>query len=300
MKTKNDLEKNHCRYYKIAGITIQVHSDLPITDKTFHPKFRLFEVQEPGKDNISLRHHFYLPDLNEKDLGEEVYRRTPWAIYRKNGSWIYVGISDNKRNNRIHQVAVFNHDHTRPVIYNSEDRAFRRGGLHSLTLFPTDQILLARILADKKGCCLHSSGVIFDGKGLLFVGHSEAGKSTMVKMLKDKAKILCDDRMIVRRWEDGFRIHGTWSHGEVPDVSPASAPLKAILFLHKDGENRLVQHNSKRDAVSKLLPCLVKPLVTADWWEKTLALVEMIVGEVPCYSLCFDKTGRVEDVLKSL
>ena len=79
------------------------------------------------------------------------------------------------------------------------------------------------------------------GQGLLFVGHSEAGKSTTVKMLQGKAEILCDDRNIVRRWPEGFRVHGTWSHGEVPLVSAASAPLSAIFFLHKSKQNRLMR-----------------------------------------------------------
>ena len=50
-------------------------------------------------------------------------------------------------------------------------------------------------------------------------------------MLKGQAAILCDDRNIVRRWKNGWRVHGTWSHGDVAEVSPASAPLRAIMFL---------------------------------------------------------------------
>ena len=78
-------------------------------------------------------------------------------------------------------------------------------GWSSLSLFPTDQILVARWLADRQGCYLHSAGAILDGKGLLFVGHSDAGKTTTVRMLQDQAEILCDDRNIVRRSGDRFR-----------------------------------------------------------------------------------------------
>jgi hypothetical protein len=136
--------------------------------------------------------------------------------------------------------------------------------------------------------------------GLLFVGHSDAGKSTMVTMLKDKSEILCDDRMIVRRWGDGFRIHGTWSHGDIPEVSSASAPLKALLFLEQANENRLISLDNRQEIIRKLLACLIKPFVTADWWEKMLTLVEQIAREVPCYNLHFDKSGRVADLLEPL
>ncbi|MFH1414195.1 MAG: radical SAM protein [Candidatus Omnitrophota bacterium] len=198
-KFKENWQKLYRRYFRIADITIQVESDLPINEETFHSKFKDFEVAGPGEDTISIRHHFSLPDLDGKDLGKELYRKPPWAVYKKDDSWIYLGVSPTADRKDLHRVVVFNSDHTRARIYNDKDKTFLKGNLHSLTLFPTDQILLARILADRQGCYLHSCGVNFNGEGLLFVGHSEAGKSTMAKMLKGKAEILCDDRIIIRR-----------------------------------------------------------------------------------------------------
>jgi len=292
--------KEHRRYYQIAGITIQVDSDLPITDTTFHPKFKLFQVATPGKDTIYMRHHFFIPYLDGQYLGKELYRKPPWVIYKKENYWIYVGISPTVGEQQIHQLAVFNHDHTYAKIFNHSEKIFRGGNLHSLTLLPTDQLLLARVLAHRNGCYFHSSGVIFEGRGFLFVGHSEAGKSTIVEMLKDNVKILCDDRIIVRKWPEEFRIHGTWSHGDISDVSAGSAPLKAILFLEKAQKNYLTVLNNKQESVKRLLACLIKPFVTTDWWDTMLSLVEDIVHDIPCYILHFDKSGKVIEVLKQL
>ncbi|HLD82526.1 MAG TPA: radical SAM protein [Candidatus Omnitrophota bacterium] len=297
---KDDWQKNHRRYYKIADITIQLESDLPIDDETFRPKFKQFQTNSPDKDMISITHHFSLPDLNRKDLGLEVYRKPPWAIYKKGNSWVYLGISPADGDNSLHRVVVFNQDHSRARIYNDTEKTFLKGGLHSLTLFPTDQIILARILADRQGFYLHSCGVNFNGRGLLFAGHSEAGKSTMATMLKPEAEILCDDRMIIRKNSDGFMIYGTWSHGDVPDVSVNSAPLKAILFLEKAKDNMLIPLTDKKEIAKRLLGCLIRPFVTNDWWEKTLAIVEKIPEEVPCYILQFDKSGKALDLLKKL
>jgi MoaA/NifB/PqqE/SkfB family radical SAM enzyme len=299
---KKTWERDHCRYYQIAGITIQVESDLPITDTTFSPKFRCFETDSPGEDAITLRHIFSLPDLSSKDLGVEVYRKAPWAIYRKGNSWIYVGISPDPEDRDIDSVAVFNQDHSHGMIYHGERQKdlYMEGNLHSLTLFPTDQILLARVLADRGGCYLHSAGVILEDKGLLFVGHSDAGKSTIATMLKGKAEILCDDRIIVREGPEGFRMYGTWSHGDVAEVSANSAPLKAMLFLEQAKQNRLIPIEDKRQRFKKILPYLIKPLETRDWWDRMLSLVQRIANEVPCYSLQFDKSGSVIEVLREL
>jgi hypothetical protein len=119
----------------------------------------------------------------------------------------------------------------------------------------------------------------------------------MATILRNKAEILCDDRMIVRRWKEGLRIHGTWSHGDLPEVSANSAPLKAFLFLEKANENRLIQIDNKKDAITKLLKCMIRPLVTKEWWEKMLTLAGKMAKEVPCYTLQFDKSDGVTDLL---
>ncbi len=298
-RVKEQFRSSHLRCYQIGGITVLVESDLPITDNTFHPKLKTFEVDGPGEDVVVINHHFALPDTKRQDLGQEIYRRAPWAIYRKGDSWIYSGVSSSWSDEQRYKLAVFNHNHTRGRIYNKSEDDYRRGNLHSLTTFTSDQILLARVLADRQGCILHAAGVILDGSGVLFVGHSDAGKSTITAMLKDNdtAEIQCDDRMIVRRQPDGWRSYGTWSHGELPDVSSASAPLKALMFLEKDTENRIVRIEDRREIISRVLACLIKPLMTEEWWEKVLKVVGGIVRDVPCYRLHFDKSGKVVDLL---
>ena len=188
-------------------------------------------------------------------------------------------------------------------------------------MFPSDQILIARLLADRKGCYLHSAGAIINGAGMLFVGHSEAGKSTITQLLMDagvrangrspmQVEILCDDRNIVRKWlpslattrQGGgeWRVYGTWSHGDVPVVSANDAPLRAICFIEKANENTLTPLTDRKEITRRLLACVIKPFVTADWWTKTLDLIEQMVGEVPCYVMRFDKSGEIVGALTRL
>ena len=288
------------RYFKVADMTIRVESDLPITDNTFHPKLNPFRIEDSGQADLSIKHHFSLPDFNSRDLGKEFYRKPPWAIFKKNGSWIYLGISPDGSNDNPHKYITFNREHTRADIYHPDSRFFREGNLSSLTILPTDQILLARVLADKNGFYLHSAGAILNGKGLLFVGHSDAGKSTITEMLQDRAEILCDDRNIVRKMSGKFMAYGTWSHGDIPLISPASAPLHAVFFLHQSDKNQIGRIQERKVILGRLLACLIKPFVTADWWNKTLDVMESVTGEIPCYDLEFDRSGGIVNKLMDM
>ena len=301
---------DRARHYEIAGITLRVESDLPITDATFDKKFAVFQVEAPGPDTVVIRHHFGLPDpvpgLTGPQPPVEIYRKVPWAVYRTTDSWVYLGISPEADDPSLHRVAIFTLDHSSCDIYSSEmyERAWLCGGLTALTMFPSDQILVARLLADRAGCYLHSGGLSVDGQGLVFVGHSEAGKSTTVELVRrelgDRAEILCDDRNIVRRWPGGFRVHGTWSHGDVPDVSAASAPLRAILFLEQHERNEIVRLTERKEIWRRLAATLIKPLVSADWWNKEIDVLEQLATEVPCFRMCFDKSGAIVHELASL
>ena len=288
-------------YYKVAGITIAVSSDLPIREETFHLKFKEFEVKAPGEDVVHLHHHFHMLDVGKSGPGKKVYEKPPWAIYEGNNRFTYVWTPSFENSNGFRRSAVFSLDHTHGVFYNDDINRgiFNMGNIGSLTLFPTDQILLARLLGYRKGCVLHSAGMIMDGNGLLFAGHSDAGKSTMSLIMKHRATILCDDRNIIKKEAGGFKLYGTWSHGDVEDVSSDSANLRAICFLKQAKENYLVRIEDRKTILKKLLACLIKPFVAATWWNNTLDLISEIVREVPCYELCFDQSGKVVKLLEN-
>jgi len=296
----NEEKDNEYRqYFEIAGITIQLESELPITHTTLDPRFGPFQVDGPGEDMVTIRFRFPLPDIYTWDLGEEIYRRKPWAIYKTKDSFIYVGIFPDPEDRRFDRVGVINHSYTDIQVY-LEEEIFRNAWFRGISFLRSDQIFLARMLADREGFYLHSSGMILDGRGYVFVGHSGIGKSTIATMLKNKAEILCEDRNIIRKGENGFNVYGTWDHGGNLSVSPNSAPLNAIFFLEQAEGNRLIPLDDKREVTRRLLACLIKPLATPDWWEKILPIVEDVMYEVPFYILEFDKSGKVVDLLEKL
>ncbi|MBU0992275.1 MAG: hypothetical protein KJ737_07250 [Proteobacteria bacterium] len=284
-------------YFQIAGISVEVTSDLPVTPSTFGKKFESFRVETPGADLVKIHHHFSPPDVTKYQLNDEVYRKAPWVIFKEDGKWIYGEVLPGK--DRLNRMAVFSEDHASCDMYHDSitKRNYVAGNLASLTLFPTDQIIFSKILPERQGCYIHSAGLIIDGKGYVFVGHSDAGKSTLTNLLRKDAEILCDDRNIIRKQGQKFLVHGTWSHGDIEDVSSACAEIQGIMFIHQADTNRIVPVESRQEAMKRILPCLIKPFVTADWWYHVLDLVEDIVKQVPCYDLYFDKSGKIVDWL---
>ncbi|MGB5218277.1 MAG: radical SAM protein [Smithella sp.] len=325
-KFKEDWQKNHRRYFQIAGITVRIESDVDFSQIKFKEELTAFAVDGPGDDNVTFRHHFELPDLEGKDLGKELYRKPPWAISRdKNGAWFYLGISTEPEDKTLHRVAVFNHDHTHATIYSPPEQIsiVQNHEWQSLSHFPTDQIWLGPLLAGRNAVLVHSAAAIINRHGLVFVGHSEAGKSTTMEILKAanregtiSAEILCDDRNVLRFWptaspspltgegkgggEGQWLVHGTWSHGTTADVSPSSAPLRGILFLKQDKQNKIEPLTDRKKIWHNLLATLIRPMVTAEWWQKELDVLECIVNDIPCYTMHFDKTGKIVNEIKVL
>jgi len=56
----------------------------------------------------------------------------------------------------------------------------------------------------------------------------------------------------------------------------------------------------RAEIMRRLLACIIRPFVTADWWAKSLDILERTAGTIPCYVLKCDKSGAVVDLLKKL
>ena len=304
------LHQNPRRYFNIAGITVCVESTLDLDTAKFKEELEAFAVSGPGEDNVTLSHHFAMPALDNLDLGKEVYRKAPWAIYQNDNHWIYLGILPARTNDdTLHRLAIFSADYREALIYSPPQARdhILADGFQSLSLMPTDQIWLTPLLADRSAVLLHSGAAIVNRHGLVFVGHSDAGKTTTMELLMTakqdqglEAEILCDDRNVIRHWPDGWYVHGTWSHGDIAAVSPAGAPLKAVLFLEQAKENKVVPLTDRKQIWSRLLATLIRSMVTAKWWQQELDILEKLVEEVPCYRMCFDRSGAIVPELERL
>jgi hypothetical protein len=50
----------------------------------------------------------------------------------------------------------------------------------------------------------------------------------------------------------------------------------------------------------KLLATLIQPMVTAEWWQQELNVLERLVNDVHCYTMHFDRTGAIVPKVEKL
>ena len=76
--------------------------------------------------------------------------------------------------------------------------------------------------------------------------------------------------------------------------------MRAIFFIEQANENTLTPLTDRKEIVRRLLSCVIKPFVTADWWDKTLDIIGRMAREAPCYVMRFDMSGEIVEELSRL
>lgn len=221
-----------------------------------------------------------------------------WDYFQANERHIF-NFSYSSRNKRPQRILVLEPDFKRGEIILPKVVRNKNGVLRNPFAYPLDQVLTITLLYQKQGILVHSCGFVYEKKGYIFIGSSGAGKSTLAKILeKDKGVlILSDDRIVVRKKDECFYIHGTPWHGTAGIVSPEKAPLRGLFFLKKD-ERNLLQRLSVLDTVSRLIKCSFPP-----FWDKvgiasTLKICEDIATSIPCFEFSFLPDNTALEMIK--
>jgi hypothetical protein len=150
--------------------------------------------------------------------------------------------------------------------------------------YPLDELLMIHRLARGEGVELHACGVEDEkGRGLLFLGHSGAGKSTLARLWRSlgSARVLSDDRIILRREEGRIWMHGTPWHGDAGVAAPLAVPLKHVYFLEQGPRNEFLPLRPAR-ATAELLARSFVPFHSAQGLEFSLNFLGEVAAELPC------------------
>lgn len=251
-----------------------------------------FEVQGLSED-VHVCVHWH--GLGTEELGREVFSVREfrdqvlpnWGLYRDaQGRWAL-------------QVNAVGHSvfRQRVIVFEPD---FRCGELYvelaegDLAVYPyplaapLDRISFVNIITHGLGLMLHACGIAVDGKGYVFAGPPDAGKTTLAKLWDtfSDATILGDECLILRRRHNRFWIYGTPWVGEAGLYSPLGIPVEYIFFVGH-GQQNLVSPMSADQAVERLLAQSVLTLYDAYAVEFGLDLCLDLVSLVPAYEFCF-------------
>jgi hypothetical protein len=245
-----------------------------------------------GKTDISLRLHRGIPGVL---IGEKVFESPPiWTLYCENGNSVirlFPEMAD------LQRTLFFPHHFKHADLY------FADNCIRFIDPYfgPTLELLLIHYLAKERGIILHACGIVIDDRGILFLGESGAGKSTMARMWDQEngVDILSDDRVIVRKQGREFRVYGTPWHGEAAFGSSREARLERIFFLRHGRENS-VKDMKGLDPLSHLLTCSFPPLWDYQGMQFILEFFSLIAAQVQCQELSFIPEKSVLALVKKI
>lgn len=135
------------------------------------------------------------------------------------------------KNDDVYQKMWLSKDFSRAQLNASSDTNLESDAFFSVD-GPLFQLWSSFLLNQSRGVLLHALAVKKDGQAYLFPGKSGVGKSTLARLVTDSnvGQILSDDRVVLRREKETFRVYGTPWNGEPQHHLADDAPLKTIYF----------------------------------------------------------------------
>jgi len=104
--------------------------------------------------------------------------------------------------------------------------------------YPLDGLILYYLSVVFGDIMIHASGVNHAGRGYLFSGVSGKGKTTMAKLWdKQGAKIVHDDRLILRKGEKGYYMFNTPVYD---NDKPIESRLDRIFIIEHGTRNEII------------------------------------------------------------
>jgi len=162
------------------------------------------------------------------------------------------------------------------------------GAAPAITGSLSDRIVFSNRLFFLGALVLHASVVELEGRGLVFCGPSEIGKSTIAGLWVQNAaaRLLNDDRAIVfARRGRAIASAAPW-HGKNPDVDSREVPLAAVFHLSQATRNR-VRPLDEGEAAAALLAASAAPLYHPEGAAAALDNAVRTAQAVPSYRLAF-------------
>lgn len=139
------------------------------------------------------------------------------------------------------------------------------------------------------GCLIHSVGMDYRGKGILFTGPSGIGKTTQYAQWKrsfgEEVKIISGDQPFVGRRKDGqFWVMPSFWNGKENLHGQRKAPLTGIVILEQSKENSILRLEPA-DSILPLYSQMCLNRETPEQVRLSLSLLDGILRSTPVWKL---------------
>jgi hypothetical protein len=183
---------------------------------------------------------------------------------------------------------------------------YRGKGSCTMNPFAVDcilRVLYATILPRLGGMLIHSCGLRHAEIGVVFPGQSGAGKTTLARKAPDAADVLSDELVVVRRADDGWRVHGTpfWGDFARGGTSMRSWPLRTLAFLEQAPRDTVTMTPIlSADATLRLLGCFLAFSVDRETVERNVALAIELGAQVRSVEASLTKNVPTQQIFRKL
>lgn len=150
--------------------------------------------------------------------------------------------------------------------------------------YPLDGLILYYLSVIHNDIMIHASGISYDGKGYIFSGISGKGKTTMARLWDSSgAGIIHDDRLIIRKAGDTYRMHNTPVYN---NDKPSGSAVSKIFIIEHGLANKLT-HAGGAYAVSLVMSNCIQHNWSHEIINRLLKSVSTLCDNVPVEILYF-------------
>ncbi len=269
----------------IAGLQIRLCSSRPISDLRIEKKLGPF-LGDFGSPSATTSLQWQDTPGVIKPEGNLVYDPgSIWQMYYKKDSEQFTAF--------IHYCSKMPLYTARAILRSNSDWSQteiieRRNGprWHSLLALGAGELIVRTRILFTNGIVLHASGLDDNGKGIVFVGHSGAGKSTQSCLWAKAEGVIPvnDDRVAIRVNKSGSWIYGTPWGGSANIAKNHQADLKAICVLEKATTNS-IHLLAAKTSIPLLLARSFLPYWDAELMSIAVNNIKMIAESIPVYLL---------------
>lgn len=149
-------------------------------------------------------------------------------------------------------------------------------------------VMFGTVLLKHNAVAIHSSVIVAESQGVLFLGESGTGKSTHTRLWRENiegARLLNDDSPIVRIVDNEVRVYGSPWSGKTPCYKNEVYPMAGLCRLSQAPHNRITRLSNLM-AIGALLPSC-PPVFAHDGalQDMICTIVGEIVRGTKCYHL---------------